>query len=65
MSDGETLWTTAQAAEYLNVDEETVRRLVRTRKLSAYKVGTEYRFRKVAIEEYLERQHIKAQAEEE
>lgn len=43
------------AAKLLSVDDETVRRLVRDKKLQAYKVRREYRFSLDQIREYLER----------
>ena len=48
------LLTVAQAAQYLQVCEKTVRRLINNQKLTASKVGSRaWRIRKEAIDEYL------------
>lgn len=48
------LLTVAQAAQYLQVCEKTVRRLITSQKLTASKVGSRaWRIRKEAIDEYL------------
>ncbi len=48
------LLTVAQAAQYLQVCEKTVRRLITNQKLTASKVGSRaWRIRKEAIDEYL------------
>jgi excisionase family DNA binding protein len=49
----ETLLTTDQVALYLNVDKFTVYRLVAQRKLPAFKVGSQWRFKKRLLEDWL------------
>jgi excisionase family DNA binding protein len=47
------LLTTDQVARYLKVDKFTVYRLVAQKKLPAFKVGNQWRFRKKMIDEWL------------
>lgn len=48
------LFTIAQAAQYLKVCDKTVRRLIKTNKLLASKVGDRsWRIRKADIDDYL------------
>lgn len=48
------LFTIAQAAQYLKVCDKTVRRLIKTNKLLASKVGDRsWRIKKVDIDDYL------------
>ena len=49
----ETLLTTDQVARYLKVDKLTVYRLVAQRKLPAFKVGNQWRFKKGLLEDWL------------
>ena len=50
----EELLTVSQAAQYLQVCEKTVRRLINSQRLTASKVGCRaWRIRKEAIDEYL------------
>ena len=49
----ERLMTTKQVAEYLNVDEFTVYRLVARRRLPGFKVGNQWRFKRKMIEAWL------------
>lgn len=42
-----------QAAEYLNVCEKTIRRLIMSKSLSASKVGNSWRIKKEDIDYYL------------
>jgi excisionase family DNA binding protein len=49
----EKLLTTDQVARYLKVDKFTVYRLVAQKKLPAFKVGNQWRFRKKMIDEWL------------
>lgn len=51
MSDS--IFTVAQAAEYLKVCEKTVRRLISKQELVASKVGRSWRIQKVDIDRYL------------
>ncbi len=47
--------TTAEAATYLRLHQESVRRAVRQGRLKSLKTGKDLRFRKEDLDEYLER----------
>ena len=49
----ETLMTIEQVAEYLRVDKFTVYRLVTQKKMPAFKVGSQWRFKKNLLEDWL------------
>lgn len=49
----EELFTVAQAADYLQVCDKTVRRLISANTLKASKVGSGWRIKKMDIDEYL------------
>ena len=49
----ENLLTTEQVARYLKVDKFTVYRLVAQRKLPAFKVGNQWRFKREMIDAWL------------
>ena len=49
----EKLLTLEQVAEYLNVDKFTVYRLLADKKLPAFKVGNQWRFKRKMIENWL------------
>jgi len=49
----EDLLTTEQVARYLKVDKFTIYRLVAQRKLPAYKVGNQWRFKREMIDAWL------------
>lgn len=51
----ETLLTTEQVAHYLNVDKFTVYRLVAQKKLPAYRVGNQWRFKRQILEQWLQK----------
>lgn len=51
----ENLLTTEQVARYLRVDKFTVYRLVTQKKMPAFKVGNQWRFKKHMIEDWLNR----------
>lgn len=51
--DLEDLWTTDQVARYLRVDKFTVYRLVSRKKLPAFRVGNQWRFKREMIEAWL------------
>lgn len=51
----EVLLTTEQVARYLKVDKFTVYRLVAQKKLPAFRVGNQWRFKKGMIENWLKR----------
>jgi len=52
----ENLLSTEQIASYLGVDKFTVYRLVTQKKLPAFKVGNQWRYRKSLIDAWLEAQ---------
>lgn len=49
----EPLLTVEQVAQYLNVDKFTVYRLLSDKKLPAFKVGNQWRFKRKLIENWL------------
>jgi excisionase family DNA binding protein len=49
----ENLLTLKQVAEYLNVDRFTVYRLLAQKQLPAFKVGNQWRFKRMMIEAWL------------
>ena len=49
----EQLLTVAQVAQYLNVNEFTIYRMVADGRLPAFKVGNQWRFKKRLIEKWL------------
>ncbi len=49
----EILLTTEQVAQYLKVDKFTVYRLVAQRKLPAFRVGNQWRFKRKLIDVWL------------
>ena len=51
----EVLLTTEQVARYLKVDKFTVYRLVSKKKIPAFRVGNQWRFKKKMIEAWLMR----------
>src|SRR5689334_1536015 len=54
----ESLLTTEEIADFLRVDIVTVRRLVNRGELPAYRIGNEYRFTRVDLEEFIKRQRV-------
>ena len=54
----EPLLTTEEVAEFLRVDIVTVRRLVNRGELPAYRIGNEYRFTRVDLEEFIKQQRV-------
>jgi excisionase family DNA binding protein len=51
----EDLLTTEQVARYLSIDKFTVYRLVAQKRLPAFRVGNQWRFKKDMIEGWLKR----------
>lgn len=49
----EKLLTTEQVAGYLKIDKFTVYRLVTQKKIPAFKVGNQWRFKKKMIDDWL------------
>lgn len=51
----ESLLTTQQVARYLKVDKFTVYRLVSRKKIPAFRVGNQWRFKREMIEAWLQK----------
>ncbi len=51
----EVLLSTQQVANYLKIDKFTVYRLVAQKKLPAFKVGNQWRFKRTLLEAWLRR----------
>jgi len=49
----DTLLTTSQVARYLKVDKFTIYRLVAQKKIPAFRVGSQWRFRKSMLDAWL------------
>ena len=49
----EILLTTEQVADYLRIDKFTLYRLVSLKKIPAFKVGNQWRFKKTMIDDWL------------
>ncbi|HEY1371172.1 MAG TPA: helix-turn-helix domain-containing protein [Candidatus Binatia bacterium] len=45
--------TTKEVAQYLRVDEYTIYRLVSQKKIPAYKIGNQWRFKRSMLEHWL------------
>ena len=58
------LLTTAEVANWLNMDETTVQRMSRNGELPGVKIGGRYRFRRVDLEEWLNNQMKKGNGNE-
>jgi excisionase family DNA binding protein len=52
------LLTTEEVADYLRVDIVTVRRLVNRGDLTAYRIGSEYRFIRADLEDFVKQQRV-------
>src|SRR5215467_2064709 len=59
----EPFMTSEEIAELLHVDPVTIRRLVTKGELSAYRIGSDYRFASADLADYLQRQRIAAPAQ--
>lgn len=51
-----TFLTVKEVAQYLRVNQYTVYRLVSQKKLPAYKVGSQWRFKRTVLDEWLKSQ---------
>ena len=51
-----------EAAAYLKINEQTVRRLARAREIPAFRVGGVWRFRKAALRAWASEQHVEPMA---
>jgi len=49
------MWTIKDVAEYLQLNEHTVYRMVRKGEIPAYKVAGQWRFKRELIEKWLEK----------
>ena len=49
--------TVHELAEYLQCNKSTIYKLIRSGKIPAFKVGSDWRFMRDRIEQWLERQH--------
>jgi excisionase family DNA binding protein len=49
----DTLWTTSQVASYLRVDKLTIYRLLAQKKIPAFRVGNQWRFKQDMIDAWL------------
>jgi excisionase family DNA binding protein len=46
--------TVTEVAEYLQVSEASVRRMLKAKKLPAFKVGQQWRFRKALVDKWMD-----------
>ncbi|HEY6200803.1 MAG TPA: helix-turn-helix domain-containing protein [Candidatus Binatia bacterium] len=51
--DQEEFMTTKEVAQYLRVDEYTIYRLVSQKKIPAFKIGNQWRFKRSLLEHWL------------
>jgi len=51
-----TFLTVKEVAQYLRVNEYTVYRLVAQKKIPAYKVGSQWRFKRTVLDDWLKKQ---------
>ena len=58
------LLTVEDLAEYLQVSAKTVYRMLRRGRLPCYRVGNQWRFRKEAIDKWLDHEHQVVEADE-
>jgi len=47
-----------QAAQYLKINEQTIRRLARQKKIPAFRVGGVWRFNKSSLDHWAQQQHL-------
>lgn len=57
----EDILTLQEVAEYLKVDERTVYRMVKSKQLPAFKVRNQWRFKKDAIDKWIENHNVTAE----
>jgi excisionase family DNA binding protein len=53
----ERYWTPEQVAERFKVSSETIRRMIRQKRLTAIKFGSTWRISETAIQQYIEQQN--------
>lgn len=51
--------TVPELAEYLQCNKSTIYRLIKKGQIPAFRVGSDWRFKRDVIEQWLEQQHIK------
>ncbi len=52
----EDIYTLEEAAKYLKLSEDTIRRLIKQKKLKAHKVGGQWRIKRQTLDELFEDQ---------
>jgi len=51
----ETFLTITEVAQYLRVDRYTIYRLVSQKKIPAFRIGNQWRFKRIVLEKWLKR----------
>ena len=59
------IMTLPEVAEYLKVNKKTIYRMLKAKQIPAFRVRSEWRFRKVAINEWIDQADIKKEGSEE
>ena len=62
---GNQIMTVKDVASYLKLNERTVYRMATAAKIPAFKVGTNWRFKKEEIDTWIEQQHNQNQSRDE
>jgi excisionase family DNA binding protein len=53
---GNAIWTVEEICDYLKIPRSTLYKLIRDKKIPAFRVGRHWRFQKDKIEEWVEEQ---------
>lgn len=53
------IMTLPEVADYLKLHYVTVYRFIKTRDLPAFRVGSDFRFRRADVKEWIEQQHVR------
>ena len=53
---GNDIWTVEEICEYLKIPRSTLYKLIRDKRIPAFRVGRHWRFQKDKIEEWVEKQ---------
>jgi excisionase family DNA binding protein len=56
-NNGSNVLTVSELADYLRVHQATIYRLLKMRKLPAFRVGSDWRFDRKTIDEWIHRAH--------
>jgi excisionase family DNA binding protein len=56
---GSEIMTIREVADYLKIHLGTVYRFIKTRGLPAFRVGSDFRFRRADVKEWIEQQHVR------